>query len=200
MQGIFPTAYFGSIAYFQELVRFTEISIEVKDHFPKQTFRNRCSILSPQGSLRLTVPVEKTGGSKTPTESILVSGNQDWRRNHWRAIMSAYASAPYFDHYGMDIRRLIESDYPSLIALNTEITHYFLAAFGFEVSIGFTDAFLADYPTNDFRAKEYDSELPEDFSGIPYKQVYFGREAFVPNQSVLDLLFCEGPMGRKQLL
>lgn len=200
MTGIFPTAYFGSIAYFQQLVRFDAIVIEAHDHFPKQTFRNRCTIQSPQGALRLTLPVEKPSGSKTPTAGVLVPASKDWRNNHWRAIQSAYASAPYFDHYSEEIRQLIYSDMSSLIAFNLGATQLLLQYFGLERAFSVTKVYHHSYSANDFRNVEFDSEYPEGFTVIPYIQVYFGHTDFAPNRSILDLLFCEGPLGRKQLM
>ena len=55
MAVVFPTAYFGSIAYFQQIMQHGSVSVEVWDTFPKQTFRNRCVILGAQGPLRLTL-------------------------------------------------------------------------------------------------------------------------------------------------
>lgn len=200
MTGIFPTAYFGSIAYFQELVRFDEAVIETCDHFPKQTFRNRCTIVTPQGPARLSVPVEKPGGSKTPTTDIRVSEHADWRKDHWRAIQSAYASAPYFDHYAAEVHDWIYSKERSLIQFNLQHTQWLLGCFGLEVAFRFTEMYLPSYAANDFRAVSFDDEQPADFHSLPYTQVYFGNTDFTANASILDLLFCEGPMGRKQLL
>ena len=200
MTGIFPTAYFGSIAYFQELVRFDEVLLEVHDHFPKQTFRNRCAVNGSQGALRLTLPVEKPSGSKTPTQEVLVSNQQNWRSIHWRTVQSAYASAPYFDHYSSEIKALIDADYPSLIAFNSAITQKLLHFFGVSVQISPTQEYVAEYAGPDFRNRVFDVEQPEGFEAIPYIQVQFEQSQFLPNLSILDLLFCEGPMGRKQLL
>jgi hypothetical protein len=198
MTPLFPTAYFGSIAYFQQLLRYSSVTIEVCDTFPKQTFRNRCTILGPQGEHRLTLPVERPGGSKSVTGEILVSDTQDWRSNHWRAIRSNYAAAPYFEHYAREIEELIFTKERNLVAFNMLVTQKIAGLFGFDIDLKPAAEFIP--PTGDaedFRAVAFDDPAPEGFEIRPYTQVLFEEAHFQRNPSVLDLLFCEGPMGRK---
>src|SRR3989338_9165958 len=168
MAVLFPTAYFGRIAYFQEIMRNRSVSIEVWDTFPKQTFRNRCVILGAQGPLRLTLPVEKPNGSKSLTNEILVVKSDEWRNNHWRAIKSAYSAAPYFDH-----------------SIELKLTSEFIPVSG---------------SSSDFRGVDFESVDVDEFKSIHYTQVLFQESHFYANPSILDLLFCNGPLGRKQLL
>jgi len=199
---VFPTAYFGSIAYFQQLLRYSIAEIEVWDTFPKQTFRNRCTILTPQGEQRLTLPVEKPDGSKSVTKSILVSDKQqDWRTNHWRAIRSNYASAPYFEHYASDIEALIYMREPNLVTYNTFVTEKIAALFDCEIVLRPTSQFvLPGEVTEDYRNVSFDNPEPDNYKITPYTQILFENQNFYPNPSILDLLFCEGPMGRKKLI
>jgi hypothetical protein len=199
---VFPTAYFGSIAYFQQLLCFSAVEIEVWDTFPKQTFRNRCTILTPQGEQLLTLPVEKPDGSKTLTKDILVSDKQqDWRTNHWRAIRSNYASAPYFEHYASDIEELIYTREPNLVSYNSLITKKIAALFDCEIDLSLTSGFqLPGELRGDFRNVNFDNPSPDKYTITSYTQVLFEELRFYPNPSILDLLFCEGPMGRKKLI
>lgn len=200
MPALFPTAYFGSIAYFRELLRFSEVSIEVHETFPKQTFRNRCNVLTAQGEQRLTVPVIKPDGSRSVTKDILISEQQDWRNLHWRTIFSAYGSAPYFEHYARDIEALIFRKEERLVDLNKAITETVVRLFDAEITLDMSSSFTKAVapPENDFRDRSFDEA--SDKNMIPYTQVLFTPSAFVSNLSILDLLFCEGPMGRKQLI
>lgn len=198
MAPLFPTAYFGSIAYFQQLLRYPSAEIEVWDTFPKQTFRNRSTILGPQGEHRLTLPVEKPNGSRSLTGEILVSDVQDWRSNHWRAIRSNYAAAPYFDHYAREIEDLIFTREPNLVAYNALITQKIAGLFGFTIELRFTGTFVPfSGDPEDLRPVVFDDPAPEGYAIHPYAQVLFGEPRFHPNPSILDLLFCEGPIGRK---
>jgi hypothetical protein len=198
---VFPTAYFGSIAYFQQLLQHRSVEIEVWDTFPKQTFRNRCTILSPQGAQRLTVPVEKPNGSKSITNEIRISDTENWRTIHWRAIRSNYASAPYFEHYASDIEALIYLQENRLVVYNSIITETVASLFDCEITLSSTSDFhFPENSGNDFRNVNFDNPPPDMYAAFTYTQVLFDKQQFYPNSSILDLLFCEGPMGRKKIV
>ncbi|MDH4474288.1 MAG: WbqC family protein [Fluviicola sp.] len=200
MAVVFPTAYFGSIAYFQQVLQHESVTVEVWDTFPKQTFRNRCVILGAQGPLRLTLPVEKPNGSKTLTNDVLVVESDDWRNNHWRAIKSAYAAAPYFDHYSREIEALIFTRERNLATYNRLITETIAGLFDHSITMECTTDYLTTSDnTPDFRTVDFESTDISGFISIPYTQVSFQESNFHKNPSILDLLFCDGPMGRLKL-
>src|SRR3989338_323622 len=201
MAVLFPTAYFGRIAYFQEIMRNRSVSIEVWDTFPKQTFRNRCVILGAQGPLRLTLPVEKPNGSKSLTNEILVVKSDEWRNNHWRAIKSAYSAAPYFEHYSREIEALIFTRERNLVKYNQLITETIAGLFDHSIELKLTSEFIpVSGSSSDFRGVDFESVDVDEFKSIHYTQVLFQESHFYANPSILDLLFCNGPLGRKQLL
>lgn len=199
---LFATAYFGSIAYFRSLLQYKEVVIEVCETFPKQTYRNRCTILSANGPLRLTVPVEKPSGSKTLTGNILLTdpNGTNWQQIHWRTIVAAYASAPYFEHYAQDIEALIFHPEQNLVVRNTLITEKLCELFDAPIQLQLSEQFSPQEHQHDYRYIDYEEELPTGYSPQPYVQVLFDKPSFHPNPSVLDLLFCDGPMGRKKLV
>ena len=124
MPSVFPTAYFGSIAYYRALAAFDSVEIEAEETYPKQTIRNRTLINTSNGDLRLSIPVEKPKGSKSKSGEVTISDRSKWRAEHWRAIKSAYSSAPYFDHYGVEVEELIFSQESNLIAFNNQSTAF----------------------------------------------------------------------------
>ena len=65
---VFPIAYFPSILYCREWFKSENNLLEIHENFPKQTIRNRCEILTGNGILRLSVPVEHKSGVKIPTK------------------------------------------------------------------------------------------------------------------------------------
>lgn len=201
MLPVFPTAYFGSIAYYQQLFRFEAVAIEQWDTFPKQTFRNRCTIPTANGIQRLTVPVEKPNGSKSLTKEIRISEQQDWRKIQWRTLFSAYGSAPYFEHYAQDIEQLLFSPIPDLLSFNMQISSMIAQLFDTEIRFVPTEDYIPVMDQKeDFRSYPFDSTDAPGFRNMQYTQVYFGQTAFYANMSILDLLFCEGPMGRKKII
>lgn len=192
---IFPIAYFGSVRYFQDLIEQKQVQFEVHDHFPKQTYRNRMTILSSQGSQLLTLPVEKLFGSKTLTNDVLISNQQNWRLQHWKAIKTAYASAPYFEHYASDIQELLASDSRKLVDFNESILRFFLKSWELPLQFEYTTSYQVEYPS-DFRLEDYEQKPMHG----NYQQVLFYEKTFQPQCSILDLLFCQGPMGRHILV
>ena len=127
MPGILPTAYFGSVAYFRRWVQLDSVTLEAQEHFPKQTYRNRCDIVGADGILSLSIPVSRPNGNRTRVKEIVLSDHENWRARHWRSIVSAYQSAPYFDHYGSMVHDLLQTPTSSLFDLNVEITRSLLA-------------------------------------------------------------------------
>jgi hypothetical protein len=190
---IFPTAYFGNVAYFKSLIAAVDPFIEAHEHFIKQSLRSRCEILGANGPQTLSIPVIRKNGSKTPVHEVLLDDHKRWRKEHWRSIESAYASSPYFEFYDKEVRMMIEFDTDRLIDLNMNITRSILDLLEINNEFGITEAYQMSDITTDYRP--FDFNLPDQKR---YIQV-FGDD-FVPNLSVLDLLFCEGPMARNILL
>lgn len=192
----FPIAYFGSLSYFQQLVQVQQIVFEQWDHFPKQTFRNRMQIRDAQGLQLLTLPVEKPNGSKTLTKDIRVSSQQNWQQIHWRALKTAYAASPFFDHYERDISGIIHSKKSFLIDYHFDfinfVNDHLKLDLAFESSKEFQTSALIQ---EDFRHFNFE----EIGTSKRYEQVIYPGISFVATISLLDTLFNEGPLTRNLL-
>lgn len=195
MLPVFPLAYFGSVRYFQDLARFEQVLFENTDHLPKQTFRNRMLILGSQGPQVLTMPLEKPSGSKTVTKDVLISYQQNWPLIHWRALKTAYASSPYFEHYASDIEQILFKKHHFLVDFDLEITQFIRDVYQLPFDFSFPEKYEVSYK-EDFRAFDYESL---EMNG-EYQQVLFSQKQFNPQVSILDLLFCEGPVGRRLII
>jgi hypothetical protein len=196
MPAVFPVAYFGNIDYFRKLVASDEVIIETKEHFIKQTIRSRCVILSANGSLVLSIPIERINGSKTSMDLALISNEADWRKVHWKAIESAYSSAPFFDHYGPEVHELIYQTEASLVKFNSLITERIFEWLDLDKKLAFSSEYISPLEAIDFRNNEFD-----DCSDLePYIQVFSPTNQFEPNMSILDLVFCEGPLARRWII
>ncbi|MDL2254890.1 WbqC family protein, partial [Bacteroidales bacterium OttesenSCG-928-J16] len=115
MTSPFPTAYMPPVSYFALLARRDVLEVETRETFPKQSWRNRCSIATAQGVLDLTIPVVKPYGNRTQTKDVLIDARQKWQNNHWRAIESAYNKSPYFFYFQNKLKELIYSEQASLL-------------------------------------------------------------------------------------
>ena len=100
---ILPTSYFPSILYFQYLLKNPTFSICENETYLKQSFRNRCEIMTSNGIQKLSIPVEKLNGSKSKTKDVMISNQQNWRKDHWGAIESAYKASPFFQFYDTEV-------------------------------------------------------------------------------------------------
>ncbi len=194
MKTLLPSAYFPPISYFAYLVQ-GDVVIEVKEHFVKQTIRNRCRILGVNGPLNLLVPRTKPTGRQAFDHDI-THEEADWRKLHWRSLDSAYRNSPYFEYYEDGMRPFFETDERNLLRLNLGSVATVCRILGVPFDSELTDEYAAE-PTG--------ADLRNAWNKIPYRtrnpireypeyiQVFSDRHAFVPDLSILDLMFCLGP-------
>ena len=190
---ILSTAYLPPIAYFSIISDAEEILIEREENYLKQTYRNRCYILSANGIQSLSVPVLLGSFHKTAIKSIRIDYSKRWQQVHLRALSAAYRASPYFEYYFETIERIISAKHDYLIDLNTELTTFFLKSVKMNPKFSFTAQFV---PSNNYQGdfryqlspkKEFKREYKE------YLQVFSERHGFVPGLSIADLLFNTGP-------
>lgn len=89
------TAYLAPVAYYKALCRYDSAVVEACSHYVKQSYRNRCTIMTAGGELSLSIPVERTRPGKPFTRDMRISGHDNWQHVHWNAIASAYGSSPF---------------------------------------------------------------------------------------------------------
>jgi len=201
MRELFPTAYMPPVIYFALLLKCDAVAIETQETFPKQTWRNRATILSSQGTLDLSIPVIKPHGNKTITADIQIDTAQKWQNNHWRAIEAAYNKSPYFLYYKDALQSLIYSDEKLLLDYNNAFLRFFLACFKIEKTIVLTEQYTPIPENEDLRQLLTPKKpLMLRHERFPvYYQVFSDRLPFFPNLSVLDLVVNEGPDGLSYL-
>lgn len=195
---LLSTAYFGNIQYFSKLATGSAI-IEAHENFQKQTYRNRAAVMTAAGIQTLTVPVVWDHHCKMPLRGVRIDYTLPWRRNHLRTLQTAYAAAPYFDHYIGEVEHLIAKRYEFLWDLNCDTTQTMLRLLKLDVPLRFTDDYVSDTTGfEDFRdsisPKASRRTVDDNFSAPRYYQLFEDRVPFAPNLSILDLLFCEGQM------
>ncbi|PKP38944.1 MAG: hypothetical protein CVT98_04090 [Bacteroidetes bacterium HGW-Bacteroidetes-15] len=191
--GIFPSCYNPPISFFYYLKQHQEVIIDLHENFVKQTFRNRCQILSPNGVQHLSIPIVNVKSKKT-TKKTTIAYFENWQKMHWRSLEAAYRSSPYFEYYEDRFYPIfMERKYEFLYELNQELLSLLIKIIGIETTISYTEKFIKTYENAvDYRT-EMNSKQPFLLTFEPYIQVFSDRHAFKPNLSILDLLFNEGP-------
>ncbi len=193
---LLSSAYCAPIQWFQKLNRYDAVVIEQHDNFLKQTFRNRCVIATANGTQTLTIPVEKSDGDKCLMRDIRISDHGNWRRLHWNALATAYGDSPFFDYYADDLRPFYEQRFAFLLDFNMQMTTKLCELLDITPNISLSEEYVKDVESgvDDFREVIRPKHpMPDaDFIPKPYYQVYAQRHGFIPNLSILDLLFNMG--------
>lgn len=199
MQVLLATSYLPNIQYFTKLVKYENVIIEQHENFPKQTFRNRCSIASTNGKLDLSIPVIAARTHKTYISEVLIDYSENWTRKHTHAITSAYRNAPFFEHYSEEILQAISCGKTNLLEFNQNILAILMELIGFERKISLSSEFTDLNKPNDYRysihPKAQYNKPDSNFKPVKYYQVFELNHEFFSNLSIIDLLFNEGPLA-----
>jgi hypothetical protein len=193
---VYPALYNGPVNYYARLIREQEIKLEQHDHYTKQTYRNRFTIMGPNGILTLTVPVSRKRGMKTLMKDVRVDYDTPWNKIHWRSLVASYTASPYFALMMDELQPFYAGKFKFLIDLNLGLLQTTLDLLGIDSRVILSDAFTpitenAD-PRKVIHPKLDISSFDPVFHPVAYHQVFSDRHGFLPNLSVLDLLFNQG--------
>lgn len=173
--------------------------IEIHETYPKQTWRNRCSIPSANGPLALSIPVEKPLGNHTPTRLVTISSHLPWQKQHWRSIVSAYSKSAFFLFYQDLLEPFFMGKPPALLVYwNQKLLAAISEEIGLKQKPGTSISFEKN-PTGKIDLRQAISpktvNKPENDEDIypAYFQAFAEKYGFLPNQSVIDVLFNLGP-------
>ena len=188
-----PT-YFPDIITTAAIIQASDVTLEVCDNYQKQSYRNRMYIATANGKLLLNIPIKhtKTEGHKK-TAKALIENNFLWQRQHWRSIVIAYRTSPFFEFYEDDLYPLFHKEYNSLLEFNRASLACILEMLDLDIDFKHTEEYFKEYsdktdPRFLANAKRKDKlEIPA------YRQVFEEANGFIPYLSVLDLIFNLGP-------
>lgn len=195
------TAYLAPIEYYSKLLT-GDVFVEQHENYIKQTYRNRCTILSANGAMVLSIPIESSGGKKCPIVDVRIADHGNWRHLHWNALVSAYNSTPFFEYYQDDFRPFYEKSYKYLFDFNEQLRDLICRLIDIDTStVKYTNEFRLEPKGDDFRTRispkiDWKSTDPS-FASVPYYQVFDQRFGFTENLSIVDLLF---NMGNESLI
>jgi hypothetical protein len=187
------TAYLPPVEYFSLISNTGQILIEKEENYLKQSYRNRCYILSSHGRQLLTVPVYLGSQHKVPVKDIRIDYSKRWQQVHLGALTASYNSSPYFQYYFEDFEKIILSKNEFLIELNIKLTELILKMLKVKTQLSFTSHYEpAGIAENDYRYI-LSPKKKSEYEGKEYLQVFSPGSGFVKGLSIIDLLFNTGP-------
>ena len=200
MSLVLSSVYAGNLVYYSLIANSNKIILDVYENFNKQSFRNRCVIASPNGPLKLIIPVVRS--SKNIVKDVKIDNTQNWKKIHWKSLETSYRSSPYFEFYEDEFYSLyFKNKNDFLFDFNNKINLAILKCLGIETEI----IISSSYVEKDLEIEDFRNIIPskskglEKFKEIKYNQVFQEKQSFLPNLSILDLLFNEGPLAKQFL-
>ena len=188
--------YFGTIQFIQSLMIEKEICFDNECAFSKMSFKNRTIIATAQGVLSLSIPIVGGRDQKSPIKDVKIDYQSNWQKQHFRSIVSNYKRAPFFEYYENDLENLLNKESVYLVdylLLTNEWVKKQLKA-----------SWVIVENESPIVNRQYDSWMPKNYDQIPnpisYQQVFEDKTGFLPNLSILDLLFCCGGRQANSLL
>lgn len=194
--------YLPCVQFFSKLYAFEEVIIEQHENYLKGSYRNRTHIAGANGLLRLSIPLMKGKNEQQGIQSVQIAHHESWAQQHWASIQSAYGNAPFFEYYADAFEPIFKASPSHLFAFNKELLETVLSFLEFPAKLHWSEHFTKVTDENeclDFRngifPKKHRQKEDAQFEPKPYLQVFSDKNGFIPNLSILDLLFCHGPQS-----
>lgn len=191
--------YFGTIHYFQTISKQSVISFDTSAPFTKMNFKNRTIIATAQGPLTLSIPLIGGRTQRIPINECCIAYDAPWQAQHFKAIKTSYQRAPFFEYYEEGIEKLFENKPEKLIDF-LHLVHIWIR----NQLKGKWEIEQESLVLNQDKFKYFDHFLPKNYHSIlnpiRYQQVFEDKTGFLPNLSILDLLFCTGGKQSLQLI
>ena len=190
---LFIPTYFSPISQYAAIYQAESVTFELEDNYQKQTYRNRCYIYGANGKLALNIPVKhKATEGRKKTKDTLVENNFSWQQQHYKSLQSAYRSSPFFEFFEEDLLKIFNKKYTFLQDLNID-THLFVTdALQMEQNFAKTSSYELTPNSTDYRGLAI-AKKGVEIEMDTYIQMFDDKYGFIPNLSILDLLFMEGP-------
>lgn len=195
--------YFGTVEHYRLLAQHPKVIIDLGEHYARQSYRTRTSIVGPNGKQDLAVQIARRSGEKMRMHTVGLSYSETWPQQHVHAIRSAYGNSPWFIHYIDAIEAVILKKYDRLVDLHLATLDIGMTWLGLTTEVLVPDTYIEKLDgLTDLRIAFHPKKpLPPEVGVVPpYPQVFADRHGFVPRMSVIDLVCNCGPRSREHIL
>ncbi|GAA4887016.1 WbqC family protein [Flaviramulus aquimarinus] len=193
MNIILHPTYFPNIAHFVAIVNAGYVIFETDDNFLKQTYRNRTYIYGANGKLGLNIPVIHSQKNRQKYRDVKIFNEENWQSLHWKSLLSAYRTSPFFEYYEDELQPLFTEQVDYILDFNLKCFELVCDCLQLELNTSTTKTYqkIAEDKTDFRHLVNAKKEAIYEFE--TYTQVFSSKHGFIPNLSILDLLFNEGP-------
>ena len=193
--------YLAPVSFYLTLERSSNIVFEQFEVFQKRSFRNRCIIAGANGPISLSIPLHEGREQKRFIRDIRIANQYGWQDQHWKTIVSSYNRSPWFEYYKSSLEKFYVKRFEFLFDWNLALFEWTIQKLEMDKVAELTDHFEKEYDDHewlDLRNKLLPNNY-QNFKVPNYSQVFMDRSGFLPNLSILDLLFCEGKNSQRIL-
>ena len=191
VQKIMVPPYFGPISYWKQIIN-SNILWDVHQNYVKQSYRNRTFIHSANGLHKLTIPV-KHSKIKFPMLNAEIDNKIAWQKNHWRSIQTAYSSSPFFEFYKDSLEQVYNKKYTYLVKFNFDMIKLVFEWLAIEIKLKLSKEYKVVYDNSLDLRKKIENQKHSISKNKIYNQVFFEKNGFLNDLSIIDLIFNEGP-------
>ena len=191
-------SYLPPLIYYWHIVN-SNVIFNLSTKYQKQTTRNRCMIMSANGPQKLIIPVRHSNKENEilHDHNVKIDNTQNWKVKHWKSIQNAYRSSPFFEFYEEGFFKVFFNNEKLLYAFNMNIISHINNILGVQKNIEISNRKLSH--------EKYDKKLMNIkkylcYNVPPYNQVFMSKFKFIPNLSILDLIFNMGPKSINYLV
>lgn len=191
VQKIMVPPYFGPISCWKQIIN-SNILWDVHQNYVKQSYRNRTFIHSANGLHKLTIPV-KHSKIKFPMLNAEIDNKTAWQKNHWRSIQTAYSSSPFFEFYKDSLEQVYNKKYTYLVKFNFDMIKLVFEWLDIEIKLKLSKEYKVVYDDSLDLRKKIENQKHSISKNKIYNQVFFEKNGFLNDLSIIDLIFNEGP-------
>lgn len=138
--------------------------------------------------MNLSIPLKKWN-RHSQLSDIQISYAEDWQTNHWRSLEAAYNRSPFFEYYEEDFKRLYSFRINSLLEWNTLCLDTIIKLLNLSIDYTFNKEDIKDGSLKSSLLSAKKSTVLEDYQFPFYLQTFNEKYGFIPNLSIIDVLF-----------